>query len=102
PLKITGIIDTYYTYNSNDPDDGTNTLYYTNPNSRGFGLNQAKLEIDAKGEGPIGFRSDIWFGSGARLFRDGLEPGALEDVIYLQQAYGYYTWENGAQLDVGL
>ncbi len=102
PLSVTGIIDTYLTYNANDPQDGTNTLYYTNPNSRGFGLNQAKLEIDAGGDGPVGFRSDIWFGSGSRLFRDGLEPGALEDVIYLQQAYGYYTWDNGAELDVGL
>ena len=94
--------DTYYTHNTNSPEDGTNTLYYTNPNSRGFGLNQAKLEIDASGDGPIGFRSDIWFGSGARLFRDGLEPGPLEDVIYLQQAYGYYQFDNGAELDVGL
>lgn len=102
PVTITGIIDTYLTYNDNDPGDGTNTLYYTNPNSRGFGLNQAKLEIDASGDGPVGFRTDIWFGSGARLFRDGLEPGPLEDVIYLQQAYGYYQFDNGAELDVGL
>jgi len=102
PVSFTGLLDTYYTYNTNSPDDGTNTLYYTNPNSRGFGLNQAKLEIDANGDGPVGFRSDIWFGSGARLFRDGLEPGPLEDVIYLQQAYGYYLFENGAELDVGL
>lgn len=102
PLSFTGLLDTYYTYNTNSPADGTNTLYYTNPNSRGFGLNQAKLEIDASGEGPVGFRSDIWFGSGARLFRDGLEPGPLEDVLYLQQAYGYYLFENGAELDVGL
>ncbi len=102
PLSITGILDTYYTTNFNHPADGTNTLYYTNPNARGFGLNQAKLEIDAKGDGPVGFRSDIWFGSGARLFRAGLEPGPLEDVLYLQQAYGYYQWDNGAELDVGL
>ncbi len=101
-ISFTGLLDTYYTYNTNSPEDGTNTLYYTNPNSRGFGLNQAKLEIDASGDGPIGFRSDIWFGSGARLFRDGLEPGPLEDVIYLQQAYGYYQFDNGGQLDVGL
>ena len=101
-ISITGLLDTYYTHNTNSPADGTNTLYYTNPNSRGFGLNQAKLEIDASGDGPVGFRSDIWFGSGARLFRDGLEPGPLEDVIYLQQAYGYYQFDNGAELDVGL
>ena len=101
-LSITGLLDTYYTTNFNHPEDGTNTLYYTNPNARGFGLNQAKLEIDASGDGPVGFRSDIWFGSGARLFRDGLEPGPLEDVLYLQQAYGYYQWDNGAELDVGL
>ncbi len=101
-ISFTGLLDTYFTHNTNSPDDGTNTLYYTNPNSRGFGLNQAKLEFDASGDGPIGFRSDIWFGSGARLFRDGLEPGPLEDVIYLQQAYGYYQFGNGAQLDVGL
>ncbi len=100
-LSITGLLDTYYTTNFNHPEDGTNTLYYTNPNSRGFGLNQAKLEIDASGDGPVGFRSDIWFGSGARLFRDGLEPGDLRDVIYLQQAYGYYQWDNGAELDIG-
>lgn len=101
-LTLTGLVDTYYTRNANDPGDGTNTLYYTNPNSRGFGLNQVKLELDASGDGPIGFRSDIWFGSGARLFREGLEPGPLADVIYLQQAYGYYQFESGAQMDVGL
>ena len=49
-------------------------------NARGFGLNQLKLEIETAGDGPFGFRSDIWFGSGARLFRDGLEPGPLADV----------------------
>ena len=101
PISFTGLVDTYYTYNTNAPGDGYNTLYYTNPNSRGFGLNQAKLEIDASGDGPIGFRSDIWFGSGARLFRDGLEPGPLEDVIYVQQAYGYYQFANGAEFNVG-
>lgn len=101
-LSFTGLVDTYYTYNTNKPEDGTNTLYYTNPNARGFGLNQAKLELDAQTGTGVGFRSDIWFGSGARLFRDGLEDGPLEDVIYLQQAYGYYSWDNGAQLDVGL
>ena len=101
-ISFTGLLDTYFTHNTNGPEDGTNTLYYTNPNSRGFGLNQAKLEIDASGDGPVGFRSDIWFGSGSRLFRDGLEPGPLADVIYLQQAYGYYQFDNGAQLDVGL
>lgn len=101
PISFTGLLDTYYTYNSNAPEDGYNTLYYTNPNSRGFGLNQAKLEIDASGDGPVGFRSDIWFGSGARLFRDGLEPGPLEDVLYIQQAYGYYQFANGAEFNVG-
>ena len=102
PLSLTGLLDTYYTHNANAPDDGTNTLYYTNPNARGFGLNQLKLELETTGEGPFGFRSDIWFGSGARLFRDGLEPGPLADVLYLQQAFGYYRFGNGAQLDVGL
>ena len=101
-LNFTGLIDTYYTYNSNEPEDGTNSLYYTNPNARGFGLNQIKLEMDAKTSSGVGFRGDLWFGSGARLFRQGLEEGPLEDTIYIQQAYGYYGWENGAQLDVGM
>ena len=60
-----------------------------------------KLEIETAGDGPFGFRSDIWFGSGARLFRDGLEPGPLADLLYVQQAYGYYQFGNGAQLDMG-
>ena len=101
PISFTGLLDTYFTHNTNSPEDGYNTLYYTNPNSRGFGLNQAKLEIDASGDGPIGFRSDIWFGSGSRLFRDGLEPGPLSDVIYVQQAYGYYQFANGAEFNIG-
>ena len=71
-ISFTGLLDAYYSYNTNSPSNGYNDLYYTNPNSRGFGLNQAKLEIDASGDGPIGFRTDIWFGSGARLFV--LEP----------------------------
>ena len=101
PLAITGLVDTYFTHNANDPADGNNTLYYTNPNARGFGLNQLKLEIETTGDGPFGFRSDIWFGSGARLFRDGLEPGPLADLLYVQQAYGYYRFGNGAQFDMG-
>ena len=101
PLSITGLVDTYYTHNTNDPTDGNNTLYYTNPNARGFGLNQLKLEIETAGDGPFGFRSDIWFGSGARLFREDLEPGPLADLLYVQQAYGYYQFAGGAQLDMG-
>ena len=101
PLAITGLVDTYFTHNANDPADGNNTLYYTNPNARGFGLNQLKLEIETTGDGPFGFRSDIWFGSGARLFREGLEPGPLADLLYVQQAYGYYRFGNGAQFDMG-
>ncbi|MEZ5365330.1 MAG: outer membrane beta-barrel protein [Bryobacterales bacterium] len=100
-VTIDGLVDTYLSYNTNDPADGTNALYYTNPNSRGFGLNQAKLTVDAKGDSPVGVHTDIWFGP-ARLFRDGLEPGPLEDVIYLEQAYGYYQWDNGTELDAGL
>lgn len=101
-ITLTGLLDTYWTHNTNNPADGQNTLYYTNPNATGFGLNQAKLEIDASGDGPIGFRSDIWFGSGARLFREGLTgPGPLQDLVYIQQAYGYYQFGNGAELDVG-
>ena len=101
-ISITGLLDTYLAYNTNKPENGYNDLYYTNPNSRGFGLNQAKLEIDASGDGPIGFRTDIWFGSGARLFV--LEPNAdqISERLYLQQAYGYYQFDNGAELDVGL
>jgi hypothetical protein len=67
--------------------------YFTHPR---------RIEFIFSITGPIGFRTDIWFGSGARLFRDGLEPGPLEDVIYLQQAYGTYAFNNGAKLDVGL
>ena len=101
-ISFTGLLDTYLSYNTNSPENGYNDLYYTNPNSRGFGLNQAKLEIDASGDGPIGFRTDIWFGSGARLFV--LEPNAdqIGERLYLQQAYGYYQFDNGAELDVGL
>jgi hypothetical protein len=58
--------------------------------------------MDAQTSSGVGFRGDLWFGSGARLFRDGLEEGPLEDTIYIQQAYGYYTWDNGASLDVGM
>jgi putative OmpL-like beta-barrel porin-2 len=104
PITFTGLVDVYYSNNFNNPASGDNQLYYTNPNSKGFGLNQAKLEIEANPikDIPVGVRADIWFGSGARLFREGLEPGPLEDVIYLQQAYGYYQFKNGSQLDVGL
>ncbi len=102
PIAFTGLVDTYFTHNFNSPASGVNDLYYTNPNARGFGLNQLKLEMETTGDGPIGFRSDVWFGSGARLFREGLEPGPLADVLYLQQAYGYYRDSGGGQLDVGL
>jgi hypothetical protein len=100
-LTVTGLVDGYYSNNFNNPSDGNNSLYYSNPNAKGFGLNQAKLELQGEA-GPIGFRTDIWFGSGARLFRAGLEDGPLEDVIYLQQAFGTYEFNNGAAFDFGL
>lgn len=102
-IAFTGLIDAYYTHNANGPPDGRNALYFTNPNARGFGLNQAKLEVETSGGGPVGFRSDIWFGSAGRIYWSGLTgPGPLEDVVYLQQAYGYYRFAGGAQFDAGL
>ena len=101
-ISLTGLLDTYYTHNANRPADGQNALYYTNPNATGFGLNQAMLTIDAKGSGPIGFHADLWFGSGARLFRGTPPgPGPLQDLLYVRQAYGYYRFGNGAELDLG-
>lgn len=104
PLSFTGLVDVYYSNNFNNPVSGDNKLFYTSPNAKGFGLNHAKLEINAQpfNSLPVGVRADIWFGSGARLFRQGLEPGPLEDVIFLQQAYGYYNFNNGSTLNVGL
>ena len=102
PIRLSGLIDTYYSYNASRPSDQLNTLYYNGSSATGYGLNQAKLEIDAVGNGPMGFHADLWFGSGARLFRaspDG--PGPLQDLLYVQEAYGYHRFRNGAQFDMG-
>jgi hypothetical protein len=100
PVKITGLVDAYYSNNFNNPADRTNQLRFFDETGKGFALNMAKLEFEADAD-PIGFRVDLLLGPAGTLFHGGLEPGRLGDFRFLQQAYFTASLPGDATLDIG-
>src|SRR3990167_2909929 len=61
-VKISGFVDTYYSYNFNDPDsrkNGVGTNFDLEHNT--FSLNLAEMVVSRAAE-PVGFRIDLDFG----------------------------------------
>src|SRR3989338_4031657 len=64
-VQISGFADTSYTYNLNEPNNRINTLRVFDTQSGSFMVNNAELVVEkpVSTEGPVGFRTDIDWGT---------------------------------------
>jgi hypothetical protein len=73
PIKISGTIDGYYSFNNNHPSTRVNTQHNFDASANSFDLNFAKMKLEMAPE-PVGFVFDFGFGTGMEIFSSG-EPG---------------------------
>ena len=102
---ISGFVDTYYDYNSNQPATRANGFRSFDVNSNQFGLNLIKLQVD-KAPAPAisrtGYRIAIGFGQAINAV-NGSDPGGPTFDQYLEEGYFSYLAPvgKGLQVDVG-
>lgn len=84
-IKMSGLVDAYYSHNFNNPASGYNTLRNFEVKSRQFSLNMAEFSL-YQDAAPIGFRLDLGFGRAWDVFH-ATEPGQRDIQRYIPQAY---------------
>jgi len=101
-IKFSGLVDGYYSYNSNHPASGNNGLYNFDVKANQFSLNMAKVSLMHAAE-PIGFQLDLGFGRAFEIvhqFEPNTGPSFMRNV---EQAF--VSWKpaktGGLQLDFG-
>ncbi len=75
-IKVTGLVDGYYSFNFNHPASGYNTLRNFESKAEQFSLNMAELSLhkDTSDDDVIGFRVDLGFGRAWDIFH-ATDPG---------------------------
>ena len=102
---LSGFIDTYYNYNSNQPANFANSNQFFNPYSNQFGLNMIELVLDKPPDANAsrtGYHVALGFGSAMNVV-NGSDPAGLGFAQYLKEAYFSYLAPvgKGLQVDVG-
>ena len=105
-INWTVILDAYYGYNFNRPDDNFNVGFYMEQRHNRPTLNMVKLNLEKQAtlESPFGFRFDAVGGPGAQfLLATKDRDHGLEATRFLWQAYVSYTAPvgNGLTIDFG-
>ncbi len=110
PFTISGFVDTYYSYNFNNPlsrKNGAGTNFDFEHNT--FSLSLAELVVSKSAE-PVGFRMDLDFGpttdfvhGGPVGIHPGTHPATTESETYknIQQAYVSWATPLKINLDFG-
>ncbi|MBV9340207.1 MAG: outer membrane beta-barrel protein [Acidobacteria bacterium] len=105
PTTLSGFIDTYYNYNSNQPANlkAGNQLF--NPYANQFGLNLIELILDKPPDpnaSRTGYHVGLGFGQAMNVV-NGSDPAGLGFAQYLKEAYFSYLAPagKGLQIDVG-
>jgi hypothetical protein len=89
--EISGIVDTYYTYNFNEPATGTFTplrSFDVKHNQFSVSLLELALNKAATTDDRIGFRFDLQYGQTAQVFNT--DPLDNNNLVNVQQAYLSY------------
>jgi hypothetical protein len=84
-IKMSGLIDGYYSHNFNNPASGYNTLRNFEVKSRQFSLNMAEFSL-YQDAAPVGFRVDLGFGRAWDIFH-ATDPGGRDIQRFIPQAY---------------
>src|SRR6266850_477707 len=86
PIDFSGLVDGYYSFNSNHPASQVNQLYNFNDKTNQFSLNMAKLSLSHSPD-PVGFQVDLGFGRAFELFNRQPSERASDTFRFLEQAY---------------
>lgn len=103
-IELSGLVDTYYTYNFNEPTTGTFTKYRNfdvKHNQFSLALLEVALAKAVSAEDRVGFRFDLNYGQVAQIFNT--DPLDNNNLLNVQQAYVSYLAPVGSGLtfDVG-
>jgi hypothetical protein len=101
PIEVTSFVDTYYGYFFNKPTGNVPLRNFdTKHNTFSLGLVEVAAEQKVTTANRLGFRLDLQAGPTAELV-NAFEPGGLEFLKNVEQAYGSYLFGNKLQVDVG-
>ncbi|HEY5600074.1 MAG TPA: porin [Candidatus Manganitrophaceae bacterium] len=113
PVQISGFVDTYYSYNLNQPDDRNNDLANFDFDHNTFSLSLAEVvfsKAPAEKE-PVGFRIDLDFGPTTDFVHGAsgitshppIHPVTTESEIFKNVQQAYVTWATpiGLTFDMG-
>ena len=101
PVEVTTFVDTYYGYFFNKPS-GNVPLRNFDTKHNTFSLSLVELTAEQKvtTANRLGFRLDLQAGRTADLV-NAFEPGGLEFLKNVEQAYGSYLFGSKLQIDAG-
>ena len=101
PVELTSFVDTYYGYFFNKPTGNVPLRNFdTNHNTFSLGLIEIAAEQKVTTANRLGFRLDLEAGHTADLV-NAYEPGGLDFLKNVEQAYGSYLFGSKVQVDVG-
>src|SRR5229473_6825385 len=86
PIDFSGLVDGYYSFNSNHPASQVNQLYNFNDKTNQFSLNMAKLTL-AHSPDPVGFQVDLGFGRAFEIIHSNEPSTAPSFLRNIEQAY---------------
>jgi hypothetical protein len=104
PTTISGFVDTYYGYNSNQPSQRTNAFHNFDINSGQFGLNMIELVADKTPDATasrVGYHIALGFGQAMnQVNATEIGPGGTELNFdqYLKEGYLEYLAPVGAEV----
>ncbi len=100
-IQVSGLIDAYYSFNSNHPASRVTTLRNFEVKANQFSLNMMKLTLTKAAE-PVGFTLDLGAGRAWQIFH-ATDPAGSDFVQYIPQAFVTLkpkSWK-GFQFDFG-
>ena len=102
-INLSGFVDTSYTYSFNEPNSRATTLRVFDTRAGDFMLNNVELALEkpVSAESPVGFRTDLHFGTDAEVtggVTTGL--GITNNELDIQQGYVEYLAPIGNGLDI--
>src|SRR5438477_1175571 len=105
PTSVSGFVDTYYNYNSNQPSSRTNGFRSFDVASNQFALNLVELVVDKTPDpanSRTGYHIALGYGQAINAV-NGSDPGGLGFDQYLKEAYFSYLAPvgKGLQVDFG-
>ena len=98
-VEISGLVDTYYTYNFNEPATASFTPFRNfdvRHNQFSVGLLEFALAKPADSDDRVGFRFDLQYGQVAQIFNS--DPVDNNALVNVQQAYLSYLAPLGSGL----